>query len=67
MNTKPILFSNHAREQMAERGASEEEVIETIRRGERVPAKKGDLDIARIFRIIVYGAGGCMLLNRYWQ
>lgn len=38
---KPILFSQHAREQMAERGATEEEVIEAIRSGERVPAKRG--------------------------
>lgn len=38
---KTIEFSRHAREQMAERGASEAEVIETIRNGERVPAKRG--------------------------
>jgi len=34
---KPIKFSQHAREQMVERGVSEDEVIETIRTGERVP------------------------------
>ena len=38
---KPIKFSQHAREQMVERGVSEDEVIETIRTGERVPAKRG--------------------------
>jgi hypothetical protein len=38
---KSIEFSQHAREQMVERGASEDEVIETIRTGERVPAKRG--------------------------
>lgn len=38
---KPILFSYHAREQMAERGATEEEVVDTIRTGEEVPAKRG--------------------------
>ncbi len=37
----PIKFSQHAREQMLERGASEAEVIETIRAGESVPAKRG--------------------------
>lgn len=37
---KPIQFSKHALEQMAERGAEESEVIEAIRTGERVPAKK---------------------------
>ena len=36
---QPIVFSRHAREQMAERGASEVEVIETIRAGEEVPAR----------------------------
>ena len=36
---QPIVFSRHAREQMAERGASEAEVIETIRAGEEVPAR----------------------------
>lgn len=40
---KPIEFSRHAREQMAERGVNEEEVIEAIRSGERVPAKRGRL------------------------
>jgi hypothetical protein len=38
---KPIKFSQHAREQMLERGAAEEEVVEAIRTGERVPAKRG--------------------------
>jgi hypothetical protein len=38
---KPIKFSEHAREQMLERGASEDEVSETIRTGEEVPAKHG--------------------------
>ncbi len=40
---KPIEFSHHAQEQMAERGAEEEKVIEAIRSGERVPAKRGRL------------------------
>ncbi|MBA2682386.1 MAG: DUF4258 domain-containing protein [Ktedonobacteraceae bacterium] len=38
---KPIRFSHHARQQMIERGAQEAEVIDTIRTGEKVPAKKG--------------------------
>ena len=38
---KPIEFSKHARDQMTERGASEDQVVETIRDGENVPAKKG--------------------------
>lgn len=38
---KQIVFSRHAREQMAERGMSEGEVIEAVRTGEVVPAKAG--------------------------
>ena len=38
---KPIVFSRHAREQMVERGATDNEVIEAIRTGEEVPAKRG--------------------------
>ncbi len=38
---KAIQFSKHALEQMAERGADEGQVIETIQIGETVPAKKG--------------------------
>jgi len=41
MERKPIIFSHHAREQMVERGATEEEVRETILTGEEVPAKRG--------------------------
>ena len=38
---KKISYSEHALEQMAERGADQLEGEETIRRGERVLAKKG--------------------------
>jgi hypothetical protein len=38
---KPIHFSTHAREQMVERGASEDDVIDAIRTGEQTPAKRG--------------------------
>lgn len=47
---KPILFSQHARVQMAERGATEEEVVETIRNGEEVPAKRGRRGYRRNFQ-----------------
>jgi hypothetical protein len=36
---KPIYFSRHALAQMADRGASKEEVEAAIRSGEEVPAK----------------------------
>jgi len=38
---KPIHFSHHALQQMVERGAEENEVIESIQTGENVPAKQG--------------------------
>ncbi|MBI4432770.1 MAG: DUF4258 domain-containing protein [Candidatus Omnitrophica bacterium] len=36
-----LIFSDHARRQMAERGASEAEVTEAVTHGERTPAKQG--------------------------
>lgn len=38
---KPIHFSKHSLLQMIERGAIEQEIIEAINSGEKVPAKKG--------------------------
>ncbi len=38
---KKIVFSNHAKEQMVERGVSEQEVAESIRKGDRFSAKHG--------------------------
>ena len=50
MDVKPVVFSRHARQQMLERGASEEEVIEAISDGERTPAKHGRVAYRRNFR-----------------
>jgi len=38
---KPIEISQHAREQMIERGAKEEEVLTAIRQGEAGPTRMG--------------------------
>jgi hypothetical protein len=38
---KKIIFSDHAIEQMVERGASKDEVGVCILKGEKVPAKSG--------------------------
>ena len=38
---KPIRLTRHAREQAEERGATETEVKEAIRKGSREPAKHG--------------------------
>lgn len=47
---KPIRFSRHAREQMAERGANEADAISAIRDGEQVPAKRGRQGFRRNFQ-----------------
>lgn len=39
--SKPIVFSQHARDKMADRGATEEEVIAAIQFGSAEPARKG--------------------------
>ena len=45
-----VVFSRHARQQMLERGATEEEVAEAIAAGERVPAKHGRVAHRRNFQ-----------------
>ena len=40
---KPVVFTVHAQTQMAERGATEEEVLAALATGEGVPAKLGRL------------------------
>jgi len=47
---KPVVFSRHAKQQMLERGASEEEVVEAIASGERIPAKQGRVAYRRNFQ-----------------
>ena len=46
---KRVRIHSHARERMEERGATEEEVIETVRKGERFPAKFGRTGFRRNF------------------
>ncbi len=38
---RPIRLTGHARDQAAERGATETEIVEAIRKGAREPAKRG--------------------------
>ena len=38
---KPVVFAAHALQQMQDHGASQAEVIETIRFGRREPAQRG--------------------------
>lgn len=49
MMEKPIKFSQHALDNMTDRGASKEEVETAIRAGERFPAKKGRLAFRKNF------------------
>ena len=46
---KPIRFSQHALDNMADRGASKEEVELAIKTGECFPAKKGRLSFRKNF------------------
>jgi len=63
---KPIRFSQHARGQMVERGASEDEVIETIRIGERCLLSVVGKGIGRISSTIACGVDRFMRSNRFW-
>jgi len=47
---KPVRFSRHALQQMVERGATQEEVLEAIHSGEPVPAKHGRLGYRKNFQ-----------------
>lgn len=58
---KPIKFSQHALDNMADRGASREEVELAIRTGECFPAKKGRLSFRKNFS---YNA---MWKGKYYQ
>lgn len=46
---KPIVFSHHAKDQLAARGATEQEVELAIHEGERAPAKRGRLAFRKNF------------------
>jgi len=47
---KKIVFSQHALDQLHDRGASKEEVTLAIKEGEEVPAKKGRRAFRKNFR-----------------
>ena len=49
LNMKAIVFSRHAKDQLADRGATLREVEEAIREGERTPAKRGRLAFRKNF------------------
>jgi len=46
---KQIIFSNHALEQLSDRGATQEEVRITIQQGEQVPAQKDRIAFRKNF------------------
>lgn len=49
MSEKPIRFSAHAHQQLARRGAEQQEVIQAIRSSEWKPAGKGRFECAMNF------------------
>jgi hypothetical protein len=48
---KRILFSNHAKIKMADRGAFEDEVIKAIKEGSSEPSRKGRLLFRKNFSV----------------
>jgi hypothetical protein len=56
MSEKPIRFSNHALDRLADRGATEEEVRRAVREGALEPAKEG----RHMFRLN-------LSFNNFWQ
>ena len=46
---KSIEFSNHARQMMVERGATKEEIEDTIRTSSWIPARLGRLECEKVF------------------
>ena len=48
METK-LVFSSHAKDQLADRGTNEAEVAETVREGERQSAKHGRISFRKNF------------------
>lgn len=57
MKTKEIEFSRHVRDQLVDRGTSEEEIKLSIRDGEEVPAKKGRKAYRKNFNFKSYWKG----------
>lgn len=49
MRGKPVNFSQHALDQLVDRGTTREEVKQAIEQGEEIPAKKGRLAFRKNF------------------
>ncbi len=61
---KPIRLSGHAKEQLFFRGATEDEVIETIKTSIWQPAELRRLECKKIFYMKVNGTKSIIKLNR---
>ncbi len=57
LRMKEIEFSRHVKDQLVDRGTSEEEIILAIREGEEVPAKKGRNAYRKNFNFESYWKG----------
>ncbi len=62
--SKPIIFSPHAREKIADRGASEEEVEVAIRTGNPEPARKGRMMFRKNFSFNRRWRGKCYAIKQ---
>jgi len=60
-----VRFHAHARERMAERGATEDEVRTTVEQGEQFPAKFGRTGFAATSCLTTNGAVDVIGLNRW--
>lgn len=49
MREKPVIFSQHALDQLFDRGTNQAEVKQTIEQGEQIPAKKGRMAFRKNF------------------
>jgi hypothetical protein len=59
-----VSLHPHAQDRLHERGATEEEVIATIERGERFPAKHGRTEFRCTFHSMASGITGNIRQNR---
>lgn len=64
---KPIKFSQHALDNMTDRGASREEVETAIRRENAYLQKKGGYHFVKILAIMVCGKESFTISNRLFQ
>jgi len=61
---KQIIFSNHAKIKMADRGVTESDVIRAIKEGSAEPARKDRILLEKIYHLIIPGVENITPLSR---